>query len=105
APPPAAGRRHRRAGVDQVDALAPDQGPQPAGPAGPLGPIQAVDREPGPGEPGGQAVLPGQQGGELVAVALGVQGGDAAQQELLGPAAAEALDDDQDTGHAAATSS
>ena len=81
---PDAGRGHRRVGVDQADALAPDQGPQPAGPAGLPAPSGSAPRT-WPGELGDQAVLPGQQVGELVAVALRVQVGDAAQRGCSAP--------------------
>jgi hypothetical protein len=92
-------------GVDQVDALAADQAAEPADPAQPLGPVQAVHGQAAGLQLGDQAVLPGQQVGEPVPELLGVQVGGAAGQQLLGAAAAKALDEDQDAAHAVPASS
>jgi hypothetical protein len=89
--------------MDQVDIPVSDQRSQPAHPSHPS-PAEAVDRDPQPLQVGGQGVLLGQQVRHLVLEPVGVPIGGGADQELLGPAAAEALDEDKDPLHRPITS-
>jgi hypothetical protein len=91
--------------MHQLDPLSAQERPQAADPAGPGGPVEAVHRQAGRSQLRDEAVLPRQQVGEPVAEPLPVQVGRAAQQQLLGAAPPQALDQDEDVDHAGPTTS
>ncbi len=74
---------------------------KPADPCQALRPVEAVHRHPEVAELGNEGVLPRQQVGDVIGEPSLVSAPDRVHQELLGPATAETLDEQQDARPAA----
>src|SRR4051812_12126692 len=91
--------------MDEIDVVRSDDIAEPSDPADAAGSVQAVSRDPPVLELFHQGVLPGQQERRSVGEPLAVVVGGCAREQLLGPAATESLDQEQDVARHPATTS